>query len=391
MTIEYSDILKKLPVYAFASVSQRVAEMKRNGQKVIDCGLGDPTEPPPSFVIEGLTPAAEQRKYDGYPNYVGDAKFLEQCAVYMRDNYGVVVDPSTEICATIGSKEAAFHFPFAFVNPGEIVICPSPGYPVYYNSTIFVRGKPYLVPLLEENHFLINLKKIPVEIAKEAKIIWTNYPNSPTGVIAPKNWLEELAEWADKYNVIIAADEGCYNEFYFGEKPHSMLEITKKNVITFYSLSKRSNMTTYRIGFVAGEKHLVDGFKKVKTNVDSGTPTFIQDVAILALADKTHPEYMLNQYNEKRKIIIQALEKAGFELPIGDSTFYLWIKAKDGDGLRLSQRFLDSGIVVTYGGAISHEVDGVNPGAQFVRMALMPNIEDIRFIAHFIENELGKM
>jgi LL-diaminopimelate aminotransferase len=307
----------------------------------------------------------------------------------MKREYGVDLNPETEISSTIGSKEAIFNFPTGFINSGDIVICPTPGYPVYKTGTKFRNGKVHFTPLLEKNDFLIDFALIPDNIAHKAKIIWTNYPNSPTGASASREWLQVLVSWAKHFNVIIAADEGCYNDIYFGEKPTSILEIQKTGVIAFYSLSKRSNMTGYRVGFVAGDERIISGFKKVKTNIDSGTPTFIQDVATLALNDQVEVLKMREEYKKKRDIMIEALTSCGLETPKGDSTFYVWQKTPKGqNSIKFSNTLIELGIIVTPGQLISDEADGINPGQNFVRFALVPTMEEIIEAATRIKENL---
>ena len=265
MEIQYSRRISGTRPYPFAEIDKKVAKLRSSGRRVIDFGVGDPSSPAPDFVIQALTQAGREHATTGYPSYIGLPGFREAAARYMSSNFGIKLNADREISSTIGSKEAVFNFPLGFINPGDMVICPTPGYPVYKTGTEFAGGIPYLVPLLPENNFLIDLKSIPDEVAQKAKIIWTNYPNSPTGVCAPKEWLEELISWGRKNNVIIAADEGCYIDIYFGPKPLSILELAGNNyegIITFYSLSKRNNMTGYRTGFVAGDELIINGFKK---------------------------------------------------------------------------------------------------------------------------------
>jgi LL-diaminopimelate aminotransferase len=387
MKIEYSKKISKAGAYAFAEIDKKVSELKDNGIDAIDFGVGDPKSPPPSFVLEGLSQSAEKRKLYGYPSYIGDPSYREACSEHMMSNFGVTLNPQTEISSTLGSKEAIFNFPIGFINEGDIVICPSPAYPVYKTGTEFCDGIPYLVPLLEENNFLIDFKKIPQDIADKAKVIWINYPNSPTGAIAPLSWLKEFAEWAEVHNIIIASDEGCYIDLYFEDKPHSILEIKKEGVIAFYSLSKRSNMTGYRVGFVAGDEQIISGFRKVKTNIDSGTPIFIQDVAAKALRDSSYTEKMRLEYQKKRDILIPALTSLGLEETPSVSTFYLWQKVPSHmTDVEFSIKLIEKGIVVTPGSMISDEVNGVNPGRSFVRFALVPVMEDIKKAADIIRN-----
>ena len=375
--------------YAFAEIDKKADSLRKKGVKVIDFGVGDPKSPTPDFVIDNLSNFARNRASSGYPSYIGDINYRQACAKYIKREYNVELNPETEISSTIGSKEAIFNFPTGFINPGDVVICPTPGYPVYKTGTKFRNGKVYFTPLLEKNNFLIDFALIPDSVAHKAKIIWTNYPNSPTGASAPKEWLQVLVSWAKHFNVIIAADEGCYNDIYFEEKPISLLEIQKEGVITFYSLSKRSNMTGYRVGFVAGDERIISGFKKVKTNIDSGTPSFIQDAAAFALDDQVEVLKMREEYKKKRDIMTKAITSCGLEAPKGDSTFYLWQKVPKGlNSIKFSKALVELGIIVTPGQLISDEADGFNPGQNFVRFALVPTIEEITEAAARIKENL---
>ena len=390
MRIPYAKKIADTSIYPFAAIDTKVAQLKAQGIKVIDFGVGDPTAPTPQFVINSLAQAANNRAAHGYPSYIGELSYRQACANYLAREYNVVLDPNTEISSSIGSKEAIFHFPLAFINPTDLVICPTPGYPVYKTGTYFAGGQVYYTPLKEENNFLIDLDSITAEIATKAKIIWINYPNSPTGVTAPKKWLEKLVIWAKQHNIIIAADEGCYNEMYTHSKPTSILEIAKEGVITFYSLSKRNNMTGYRVGFVAGDKYIVEGFKRVKTNIDSGTPTFIQDAAISALDDTKEVAIMNAEYAEKRQILTMALATHGLPMTKSDSTFYLWQKSNPSTtGLQLAEALVRIGIVTTPGILISDSTQGgLNPGEEFIRFALVPQRDEVKEAARRIRDEL---
>lgn len=379
MNIQLSQRISQTGSYAFAEVDKEVAKLKEQGVHVIDFGVGDPTSPTPEFVMEEVAAAAKRHATTGYPSYFGSQDFRQACADYMQETFSVALDPETQIASTIGSKEAVFNFPLGFVDPGDVVICPTPGYPPYKTGTKFAGGTPYFVPLLEENNFLIDFAAIPADVCQKAKIIWTNYPNSPSGALAPKEWLAELSAWAIENEIIIAADEGCYIDMYVQEKPVSILEVATEGIITFYSLSKRNNMTGYRVGFVAGDEEIVNAFKKVKTNIDSGTPNFVQEAGIVAMKDMQHAEEMREEYRKKRQILEPALEAAGLPHCHCPSTFYIWQKAPEGmSGVELAKKFLELGIVVTPGAWISDVTeDGVNPGENFVRFALVATMENV--------------
>ncbi|MBI4232533.1 aminotransferase class I/II-fold pyridoxal phosphate-dependent enzyme [Candidatus Peregrinibacteria bacterium] len=364
MKIQASSRLNAIPAYAFAEINKEVAALKaahERGEAVapIDFGIGDPSEPTPDFVIEGLNAAGLKHASTGYPSYIGWEDFRIECAAYMKRTFGVELNPETEICSNIGSKEAVFNFPEGFIEPGDYVICPSPGYPPYKTGTIFAEGKPFYVPLLAENGFLIDYEAIPEEVAAQAKIIWVNYPNSPTGAVADRKYYEGLIAWARKHEIIIAADEGCYIEIYYGQdRPLSILEIAREGIVAFYSLSKRNNMTGYRVGFLAGDQAIIDIYKKLKTNIDSGTPSICQEAGILAMRDTSHVAQMRQLYEKKRDILLGAIEKAG--LPVADpaATFYIWQKVPGSD-IDFAKRLLapDIGIVVTPGSLISDECE----------------------------------
>jgi len=380
MDIKLSKLVSPRTTYAFAEVDKQVAALKAQGVQVIDFGVGDPKDPTPDFVIHALNEASRIYAASGYPSYIGAPFFRSAAADYLRRMYGVEIDPETEVSSTIGSKESVFHFPRAFIDPGDVVICPTPGYPPYKVGTIYAGGIPYFVPLTEKTDFLIDLEAIPADICAKAKIIWTNYPNSPTGKLAPRDWLEKLAEWAHQHNIIIAADEGCYHDIYFGaEKPLSMLEVTKEGVVVFYSLSKGFNMTGYRVGFVAGDARIIDAFRKVKTQMDSGTPTFIQHAAMVALQDTAFVAQNREMYRQKRALMLEALQSAGLPACENEGTFYIWQKAPQGmTGEELAQRLLKLGIVVTPGQWISDPTaEGFNPGEHYVRIALVPTLTEI--------------
>ncbi|MEE9456849.1 MAG: aminotransferase class I/II-fold pyridoxal phosphate-dependent enzyme [bacterium] len=374
MEIKISQRVAATPPYPFAEIDDKVRELRERGVDVVDFGVGDPTDPTPDFVVAALAEAARARAAAGYPRYEGDPGFRAAAAEYMRREFGVALDPDREVASTIGSKEAVFNFPLAFVDAGDAVICPTPGYPPYKTGTRFAGGVPFFVPLLEQNDFLMDYEAIPDAVCRRAKVIWINYPNSPTGKVAPREWLEGLLEWARRYGVIVAADEGCYVEIYFGERPTSVLQVGREGVVAFYSLSKRNNMTCYRVGFVAGDERIISVFKKVKTNIDSGTPTFIQDAAAAALRDRDHARRMREEYRAKREVMLPALAAAGLPACGSEATFYLWQKAPPGlNGVELARKLLEIGIVTTPGEWIADETaGGVNPGREFVRFALVP-------------------
>ncbi|MEW6357072.1 MAG: aminotransferase class I/II-fold pyridoxal phosphate-dependent enzyme [Planctomycetota bacterium] len=389
MKIEASRRVQSIGAYAFAEVDEQVTKLKAKGIKPIDFGVGDPTCPTPPVVRSATRKGVETRKCAGYPSYIGSGDYRAACAAWMKRRFGVTVDPATEICATLGSKEAVFNFAEGFVNPGDHVIIPTPGYPPYSRGTLFAEGRAYYVPLLPENKFLPDLDAIPKNICKKAKILWINYPNSPTGVNAPLSFFKKAVAFGKKHNIIVASDE-AYTEIFYGDPPHSILEVAKEGVVAIHSMSKRSAMTCYRVGWLAGDARIVSVFKKVKTNIDSGTPTFIQDGAVAGLADETHVRQSRREYKQKRDILVEGLTAAGLPNCAPEATIYLWQRVPKGmSSVEFATRLLDPeiAIVTTPGAWLSDRTDkGLNPGEGYVRFALVPSIAETRAAANKLKN-----
>jgi LL-diaminopimelate aminotransferase len=387
MKIEASGRLRGIGSYAFAEVDKKVEELKAKGIAPIDFGVGDPSAPTPRLIRQAAAAGLERRKSSGYPSYIGDFDFRESVAGWVERRFGLTVDPHREISSTIGSKEAVFNFHEGIVDPGDIVLCPSPGYPPYTRGTLFAEGVPYQVPIRKENGFLIDFSEIPEEVARKAKLLWLNYPNSPSGATADEPFYREALDFAGKYDIVVASDE-AYSEIYFGAAPISILNVQREGVLVFNSLSKRSAMTGYRIGWVMGDPELVAVFRKVKTNIDSGTPTFIQDAAVAALADEQHVEAFREEYRQKRDILCSALVAAGLEDCTPQATLYVWQKVPEGmSSLDFATLLLaeKTAIVTTPGNWISEPAaGGENAGEGYVRFALVPSIQDTRLAAERI-------
>ncbi|WP_461831780.1 LL-diaminopimelate aminotransferase [Aquifex sp.] len=360
---EFSDRLKVLPPYLFAELDRKKQEKIEQGVDVIDLGVGDPDMPTPKPIIEAAKKALENPENHKYPSYVGKLEFRKAVASWYKRRFGVELDPQTEVITLIGSKEGIAHFPLAFVNPGDIVLCPDPAYPVYKIGAIFAGGTPYTVPLKEENNFLPDLESIPEDVARKAKIIWINYPNNPTSAPPTLEFFEKLISWAKEYNVIVASDN-AYSEIYTrNEKPPSILQVpgAKDVAIEFHSLSKTYNMTGWRIGMAVGNKELVAGLGKVKTNVDSGQFGAVQDAGIAALnLPEEEVEKIRNVYRERKRIMTEALEKIGLKIYKSDYTFYLWIKVPEGyTSAQFVGRLIDeAGIVCTPGNGFGEYGEG---------------------------------
>ena len=309
---EKAERLKKLPPYLFKELDRKRDEAISKGVDVIDLGVGDPDLPTPEPVVEEMKRAVQDSKNHRYPSYVGMIEFRKAVAEWYKNRFGVSLDPENEVLSLIGSKEGIAHFPLAFVNPGDIVLVPTPAYPVYNISTIFAGGTSFFMPLLEENHFLPDLSSIPTQIAEKAKIMFINYPNNPTSAVADKDFFKEVVEFAKKYGIIVCHD-AAYTEISFdGYVPPSILEVNgaKEVAVEFHSLSKTYNMTGWRIGFAVGNAELISALGAVKSNIDSGVFQAVQIAAIRALRlDRSWIKETVDIYKKKKRSACRSIEQ----------------------------------------------------------------------------------
>lgn len=374
--MEFAERLKKVPPYLFVEIDRLKNEKLKKGADIIDLGIGDPDLPTPSEIVEVAKKALENPAFHRYPSNQGSEFFRKSCANYMKRRFGVEFDPETEIVALIGSKEGIAHFPLAFVNPGDVVLCPEPAYPVYHLGTLFAGGEPYYLPLLWENNFFPDLGSIPKEVLERAKILWLNYPNNPTGAVATREFLAEAISFAKRYGLILAHD-AAYVEMCFEEPAISIFEVdgARDVAIEFHSLSKTFCMTGWRIGFAVGKKELVQGLAKVKSNIDSGVFTAIQYAGAYALDNLERIVPPLRAvFKERRDYLAKALQELGFELKIPQATFYLWVKVPKGftstDFCRKLLEELD--LVVTPGNGFGASGEG------YFRIALTVGVDTLK-------------
>jgi len=286
-----NSIIKGLPVFAFDEIDTMFNSLKAKGITPIDFGIGDPKDPTPSFIREAAKRSIDENAGRGYPIYNGTKEYRFAVSQWIKKRFSVDIDPDKEICTAIGAKELIFNLSNAFVEPEDYIIMPNPGYPPYLKGALFSRAIPYFLDLKKENNFLPDLDSIPKDVIKKTKILWLNYPNNPTAGTATIDFLKRAVEFCNKNNIVVINDE-CYSEIYYENefKPHSILEVSKQGVLSINSMSKRSLMTGWRIAWVAGDNELIDTIKKLKTNIDSGPPYFVQDAAITALKDEVHVE-----------------------------------------------------------------------------------------------------
>lgn len=377
---EASEVVKNLPPYPFQDLEEMVAGMRERGIDVTDFSIGDPKEPTPVRVRRAAKKAIDDDACAGYPSNIGSPLFRGTVAYWMQKRFGVSLDPKMQVAAAIGAKEAVFNLPDGFLNVDDLIICCNPGYPPSYRGAQFSKGKVHYVPLLEENRFIPRLEEIPAEVLKEAKMFYVNYPNNPTTAMATRKFFEDLYQLANQYGIVVISDE-AYSEMYDRKKPMSMLEVGMKNILIVQSLSKRSNMTNYRIGWIAGDADLMQVVKKHRSNINSGPFSGSQAGAIAALGSEWHVGQMRSIYRKKRKIMLDALREAGFPESNPEATFYIWQRVPDGyTSKEMAQKLLDPAIAtaVTPGSALAVDVNGINPGEGYIRIALVPTVEETR-------------
>jgi LL-diaminopimelate aminotransferase len=375
--IHYSDKLMKLPPYLFIEIDKRKKEALNKGVDIISLGVGDPDLPTPAHIVQCMQEAVSNPENHKYPFGFGLIKYREAIADWFQKRFDVSLELN-EICALIGSKEGIGHMHLGFINKGDVVLVPEPGYPVYSTATILTDGIPYFMPLLEKNNFLPDFSKIPSSVLTQAKIIFINYPNNPTCAIANKEFYLELINLAKKNNIIVAAD-AAYSEIYYDEqdKPCSFLELpgAKDVGVEFHSLSKTYNMTGWRIGWVCGNKDIIAGIAKVKDNYDSGVFQAIQEAGVVALSSSQQAVYDLRKiYKERRDLLVNGLQKMNWKVKLPKATFYVWAKVPTGytSSDTVIKLLDEAGIICTPGNGMG------NSGEGYVRFALTVNSSKIQ-------------
>ena len=368
LNIEEAERLKRLPPYLFAEIDRKKKKKILEGKDIIDLGVGDPDLPTPKDVIEELYRYAQDPKTHHYPMGRGVIELREAIARWYKRRFDVNLDIDSEILPLIGSKEGIAHLPLAFLNQEDIALVPDPAYPPYRSGVILAGGRLHYMPLLEQNDFLPDLNQVDIQVAKEAKIMFINYPNNPTAATANEDFYKEVVDFAKEYNIIVCHD-AAYSELSFdGYKPPSFLQVdgAKDVGVEFHSLSKTFNMTGWRIGFVCGNKEVIKALSKVKENIDSGVFEAIQYAGVKALeSNDEHLETLINIYKERRDILVDGLNSLGWKVSKPKATFYVWVPVPPGyTSMELSDTLLEKIDVVTTPGIGFGE-----NGEGYIRMA----------------------
>ncbi|WP_457621865.1 succinyldiaminopimelate transaminase [Persephonella sp.] len=374
--------IRSLKPYPMEELNRIKAELKDKGIKIYDFGTGDPKEPTDPKIRQALIDAVPE--VSQYPSVAGRKELREAVSRWFLNRFGVKLDPDSQIIPSNGSKEAIFHFPLVFIDTDipekNKVIFGTPAYPVYERGTLYAGGVPVPVPLREEDGFLLRLDKLDKSLLEETKIVWINYPHNPTGATAPRSYFEEVYGICREYGIILCSDE-CYSEIYYGEKPLSALQIGIEGVVVFHSLSKRSGLTGYRTGFIAGDPKLIKEYRKGRASFGVATPDFIQKAAEVAWSDEEHVEERRKIFNEKRKIFIEFFNRIGLKYLYPEATFYFWIKAPDGmTGEEYAKHLLKYGIVVSPGVNFCSGIEILENrcSSEYFRIALVPTVEECR-------------
>ena len=377
ISVELAKRLDGLPPYLFAEIDKVKDEIRRQGVDLISLGIGDPDLPTPPHIVQALQAAAEKIANHQYPPYEGTQTFRSAVAHWYQRRFGVKLDPATEVLSLIGSKEGIGHLPLAYINPGDVVLVPDPGYPVYHAGTVFAGGDPVVMPLRASNGFLPDLKAIAPEHARRAKLMFLNYPNNPTAAVAPREFLEDVVEFAHRHHIIVCHD-AAYSEVAFGGyRPLSFLEVdgAREVGLEMHSLSKTYNMTGWRVGFAVGNAHLLAGLATVKTNLDSGVFMAVQDAAVAALTGPDEcVEEMRRIYQRRQEITLAGLKEIGLQAARPHATFYLWVPVPPQyTSSELTTRMIrEAGVVPTPGIGFGAHGEG------FIRLSLTVDDHRIR-------------
>ncbi|MEL7328680.1 MAG: aspartate aminotransferase [Cyanobacteria bacterium J06634_6] len=373
MTLDWlrpAERLSSLPPYVFARLDELKANARAQGVDLIDLGMGNPGGPTPAPVIDAAIAAIRDKSNHGYPPFEGTASFRNTITSWYHRRYGVTLDPDGEALPLMGSKEGLGHLAMAYINPGDVVLVPTPSYPAHFRGPAIAGADIHTIPLRAENDWVLDFNDIPEQLAQRAKVLYFNYPNNPTGATAPRSFFEEMVAFGQRHQILLIHDL-CYAELAFeGYQPTSLLEIpgAKDISVEFHTLSKTYNMAGWRVGFVVGNRHIIQGLRTLKTNLDYGIFSALQTAAETALQlPDTYLEDVQHRYLIRRDFLVQALATLGWNVVKPEATMYLWVPCPAGISatdfaFSLLQK---TGIVVTPGTAFGEGGEG------YVRISLI--------------------
>ncbi len=380
--------IDNLPPYLFAEIDRKKAIKTAQGIDVISLGIGDPDTPTPEHIVNAMIEATKNPANHQYPSYVGAPRYREACSEWMKRRFDVTVDPATEVLALIGSKEGIAHLFTAFVDPGEYTLVPGAGYPVYYTGGVMVGGETWWMPMTEENGFLADFESTPPEVLAKAKMMFLSYPNNPTSAIANDEYFDRAIAFA-KANDLLIVHDNAYSEIGFdGYVAPSFLQRpgAKDVAIELFSASKAYNMTGWRVAFACGNAQAIKALGTVKSNIDSGVFTAVQDAAIEAFLGPQDSIADLNaMYARRRDLVLSALEKIGIEVPFKPvATIYVWAKVPDGyTSASFAEKILEeANVIVAAGSAYGPSGEG------YIRISLTTPDDRLEAAIKRIEDSL---
>ncbi|MBW4507794.1 MAG: aspartate aminotransferase [Scytonematopsis contorta HA4267-MV1] len=379
--ITTAERIKKLPAYPFARLDELKTKAREQGLDLIDLGMGNPDGATPEPVVEAAVKALRNPANHGYPPFEGTASFRRAITTWYHRRYGVDLDSDSEALPLLGSKEGLGHLALAYINPGDVVLVPSPSYPVHFRGPVIAGGSIHNLILKPENDWLIDLASIPDEVAERAKILYFNYPSNPTAATAPREFFEEIVAFARKYEILLVHDL-CYAELAFdGYQPTSLLEIpgAKDIGVEFHTMSKTYNMAGWRVGFVVGNRHVIQGLRTLKTNLDYGIFAALQAAAETALQlPDTYLYEVQQRYMTRRDFLIRGLGDLGWKIPATKATMYLWVPCPlDMTSTDFALNVLQqTGVVVTPGNAFGQGGEG------YVRVSLIADCDRLGEALH---------
>jgi len=354
--------LLSMPTYIFAELDEWKEEARSKGLDLIDLGIGNPAGATPDPIVQAAVKSIQDPKNHGYPSFKGKEELRQAIADWLKQRMNFTIDPKDEVQTLIGAKEGLAHLALAYTDPGDINIVPDPYYPVLSRGTWLASGEVHHVKLEARNDFLPDLTSIPEKVAKRAKIFFVNYPNNPTSGVATEAFFKDLIEFCTKYNILLCSDvaycEICFDNY----RPLSIFNIpgAREVAIEFYSFSKTFSMAGWRIGFAVGNKEFIKALYSMKTNIDYGTASIVQDAAIAALSTpQSYVDNIVQNYQRKRDFMVEGLRKLGWDVNKTKATMYLWLKVPEGhDSKSWCKMVLDkTGVVLTPGKAFGDYSD----------------------------------
>ena len=356
--------------YPFVRLERRARELAPAGVPLIHFGMGDPREETPAFIREALRRAVPE--VSSYPAAAGQPELRAACARWFARRFGVTLDPERHVLPANGTKEAVFLLAQAVVTPERrLVVIPSPAYPVYEPGARYAGGEPHLVALRPEDGWRFDPARVPAGVWERTALLWLNYPHNPTGAVMSREDHGRVIETARRHGFWVASDE-AYAELWFDAPPPTLLEHGLDNALALHTLSKRSAMTGYRSGFMAGDPRLMDALRRFRPNVGVATPDFVQAAAIAAWDDDAHSADQRARYAAKRALFLEAFARRGWAVEASQATFYLWMRAPGGDDVAFVESLMRAGVVATPGSFLGEA------GAGRVRWALVPTLEQCR-------------